>query len=336
MDWPLPIRILLWPFSLVYGLVVRYKTVFYRSGVFRQKRLNGMVVSVGNITMGGTGKTPMVLWLAEKFLGDGKSVAILSRGYRREGGSGDEVELMRKRLGKRVRFGVGADRFEQGSALEREKPVDIFLLDDGFQHLKLARDLDIVMLDGSKKLQDEWLLPAGTLREPVSACSRADLLVVTRKFVQPPIEANDSHEHRIFYSQTRLLGFRKWRKDANEGTEALNLNEIGPGPFFSFCGIGNPRGFADDLKRWHVPIAGSREFRDHHKYSVADVASLENAALARGAVGLVTTEKDEQNLRGTLNRLPVYVAVIDFVMSSESELATAIDRILSERQRVAS
>jgi len=206
-------------------------------------------------------------------------------------------------------------------------------MDDGFQHLKLARDLDIVMLDGSKKLKHEWLLPAGSLREPVSACSRADLFVVTRKFERPPIEADDSREHQIFYSQTRLLGFRKWQKGVNERAEAWHLAEIGSGPFFSFCGIGNAKGFADDLKRWHVPIVGSREFRDHHKYSVADLASLENAALARGAVGLVTTEKDEQNLRGALNQLPLYIAVIDFVMSSESELVAAIDRILRERRR---
>ena len=336
MDWPLPIRVLLWPLSLVYGLLVRYKTTFYRSGVFRQKRLNGAVVSVGNISVGGTGKTPMVLWLAEKFLSDGKSVAILSRGYRGEGGNSDEVELIRKRLGKRVRLGVGADRFEQGRALECKSPVDIFLLDDGFQHLQLARDLDIVMLDGSKKLKDEWLLPAGTLREPISACSRADLLVVTRKFQRPPIEAHDSHEHRIFYSHTRLLGFRKLQEGTNESADVAYRSEIGPGPFFSFCGIGNPKGFAADLKRWHVPVVGSREFRDHHKYSAVDLAALETAAFAAGATGLITTEKDEQNLRGAVAKLPVYVAVIDFVMSSESEFVAAVDHVLGERRRVVS
>jgi tetraacyldisaccharide 4'-kinase len=336
MGWPLPIRILLWPLSLLYGLVVRYKTIFYRSGVFRQKRLNGTVVSVGNITVGGTGKTPMVLWLAAKFLSDGKSVAILSRGYRGDGGSSDEIELMRKRLGNRVRFGIGAKRFEKGKALERASPVDVFLLDDGFQHLELARDLDIVMLDGSGKFKDECLLPAGTLREPISACSRADLLIVTRKFERPPIEAHDSYEPQIFYAQTRLLGFREWKEDAEEDSAASYLSEIGPGPFFSFCGIGNPKGFADDLKRWHVPVVGSREFRDHHKYSAADLAALENAALAAGAAGLITTEKDEQNLRGTFAKLPLYVTVIDFVMSSESELVAAIERILEQRRRVAS
>jgi tetraacyldisaccharide 4'-kinase len=336
MDWPLPIRILLWPLSLVYGLVVRYKTTFYRSGVCGQKRLNGAVVSVGNITVGGTGKTPMVLWLAEKFLSDGKSVAILSRGYRGEGASSDEVELMRKRLGNRVRFGIGADRFEQGSALERASPVDVFLLDDGFQHLKLARDLDIVMLDGSKKLKDEWLLPAGSLREPISACSRADLLIVTRKFARPPIEARDSNEHRTFYAQTQLLGFRTCKQDSAEGAEVSGLSEIGPGPFFSFCGIGNPKGFADDLERWQVPVVGSREFRDHHQYAAADLAELESAALAAGAVGLITTEKDEQNLRGTFAKLPLYVAVIDLVLGSESEFAAAIEHVLAERRSVAS
>jgi tetraacyldisaccharide 4'-kinase len=332
MNWPPLIRIFLWPLSLVYGLVVRCKAIFYRAGVFRQKRLNGTVVSVGNITVGGTGKTPMVLWLAEKFLGEGKSVAILSRGYRGEAGSSDEVELMRKRLGNRVRFGIGADRCERGRALERDLPVDIFLLDDGFQHLQLARDLDIVMLDGSKKLKDQWLLPAGTLREPVGACSRADLLVVTRKLERQAMEAYDSREHQIFYAQTRLLGFRKGKERADKDADLSYMGEIGLGPFFSFCGLGNPKGFADDLKRWHVPIAGSREFRDHHRYSAADIAALENSALAAGAAGLITTEKDEQNLRGKFEKLPLYVAVIDFVISSESGFVAAIERVLKERR----
>src|SRR5215467_12811262 len=120
MDWPLPIRILLWPLSLLYGWLVRSKEALYRARIFRQKRLHGAVVSVGNITVGGTGKTPMVLWLAEKYLREGKSVAILSRGYHGTGESSDEVGLMRRRLGNRVRFGIGPNRYEQGRALERD------------------------------------------------------------------------------------------------------------------------------------------------------------------------------------------------------------------------
>jgi|SRR5579862_232054 len=328
MDWPLPIRILLWPLSWVYGIVVQYKALLYEKGALHRQRLKGAVVSVGNLTVGGTGKTPMVLWLAEKFLTRGKSVAILSRGYRGAGASSDEVELLRRRLGDRVRFGIGANRFAKGSELERKSPVDVFLLDDGFQHLKLARDLDVVMLDGSRKLKTEWLLPAGPLREPVRACARADLLVVTRKFEQPTIEAHDSHEYQIFYAQTRLLGFRK----SQVAGDISYLSEIGPGPFFAFCGIGNPQAFLDDLKRWHVAVAASREFRDHHKYAQADLDAIESAATALGAKALVTTEKDEQNLRGSFHRLPLYVAVIDFVLGSESEFEATMDRILRERR----
>lgn len=328
MNWPLPIRILLLPLSWVYGLLVCLKTALYLSGSLGRKRLTGMVISVGNLTVGGTGKTPMVMWLAERFLSEGKRVAILSRGYGGADGTSDEIELMKRRLGKRVRFGVGADRFAEGSKLEKVEPVDIFLLDDGFQHLKLAREVDILMLDGSKHLTDEWLLPAGNLREPIRACRRSDLIVVTRKFERPPIEANDSQAQQLFYAQTRLSGFRT---AADELTLRF-LSEIGNGPFLAFCGIGNPEAFFNDLQRWHVPLAGQKAFRDHHRYSAEDVAVLRSLAKKCGATALVTTEKDEQNLAAVhFGALPVYVAVIDLVFSPDSEFVPALERILSER-----
>src|SRR6476646_10600211 len=147
MHLPLPIRILLLPFSWIYGTVIRIKTALYTGRVISQQRLHGAVISVGNLTVGGTGKTQMVLWLAEKFLAEGKRVAILSRGYRGSGGTSDEIELMKSRLQNRAAFGVGKNRFEEGRRIELQQPVDIFLLDDGFQHLQLARDLDIVLVD---------------------------------------------------------------------------------------------------------------------------------------------------------------------------------------------
>jgi tetraacyldisaccharide 4'-kinase len=329
MDWLLPIRILLLPFSWVYELVVRCKTILYSSRILEPKRLKGAVISVGNLTVGGTGKTPMVLWLAEKFLSEGKRVAILSRGYQGSAGTSDEIELLKHRLEGRVRFGVGADRFAEGSKLEMAKPVDVFLLDDGFQHLKLARDLDIVMLDGSKRLTNEWLLPAGSLREPISACRRSDLLVVTRRFERPPIEANDWHEHQLFYAQTRLLGFRRM----GERATPRYLSEIVPGPFFAFCGIGNPQAFFADLKRWHVAVSGQQAYRDHHRYSPGDGATLVVLAKNAGANAFVTTEKDEQNLLDVgIKQMPVYVAVMDLVFSSESGFVPALERILKERR----
>src|SRR6266481_1493202 len=210
MNLPRAVRICLWPFSRLYGLYVRLRCASYARGWIKAKRLRAKVISVGNLTVGGTGKTPMVLWLAEKFLAEGKSVAILSRGYRGTDGRSDEIELLKRRHGDRVLFGVGPDRFATGSRLEAENAIDVFLLDDGFQHLQLARDLDIVMLDGSRQLTKEWLLPAGSLREPIAACRRADILVVSRKPDPLVIEARDAQTFSIFYAETKLLGFRQF------------------------------------------------------------------------------------------------------------------------------
>src|SRR5215475_10217072 len=135
MNLPLAIRVLLWPISLLYGVGARFRVFLYEKGVFRKRRLKTPVISVGNLTMGGTGKTPMVIYLAEKFLAEGKRVGILSRGYRGSGGTSDEVEMLRGRLGDRVLFGVGADRHKEGTKIESLDQVDVFLLDDGFQHL---------------------------------------------------------------------------------------------------------------------------------------------------------------------------------------------------------
>jgi tetraacyldisaccharide 4'-kinase len=325
MNFPLWLRVLLWPLSVLYGVYVRTRAWFYARGWLKQKRLHGKVISVGNLTVGGTGKTPMVLWLAEKFLVEGNRVAILSRGYRGTGGTSDEIELMKHRLQERVAFGVGKDRFAEGRRIEEQQPVDIFLLDDGFQHLSLARDLDIVMLDGSRKLKDQWLLPSGVLREPISACRRADILVVTRKTERPDIEAGDAHKYSIFYAQTRLLGFRRH----GSRSDLLYVSEIGHGPFLAFCGIGNPQAFFNDLSHWHVPVAGETIFRDHHCYTAVDLKRLEKAAQRAGAIAFVTTEKDAENLvQEKSTAIPIFVAVIDFVIAAESEFLAALERKL--------
>ncbi len=331
MNLPLLVRVLLWPLSVVYGGYARARASLYAQSWLKQNRLRAKVISVGNLTVGGTGKTPMVVWLAEKFLSEGKRVAILSRGYRGSGETSDEIELMKHRVQSRVTFGVGKNRFAEGQRIEQQQTVDVFLLDDGFQHLSLARDADILMLDGSRKLQDQWLLPSGVLREPISACRRADILVVTRKAARPDIEADEAHKYSIFYAQTRLLGFRH----RGSGAGLHDVNEIGRGPFFAFCGIGNPQAFFDDLSRWHVPVAGESIFRDHHRYTEADLRRLEKAALAAGAIAFVTTEKDAQNLpKESHTAIPIFVAVIDFVLTAESEFLAALERKLQAPQGV--
>src|SRR5438874_9934803 len=179
MTFPRPVRILLYPLSILDGGIVRLRMRLYEQGWLKRKRLKGTVISVGNLTVGGTGKTPMVIWLAEKFLAEGKRVAILSRGYRGSNGTSDEVELMKFRLQGRVTFGVGKNRFAEGRRLESQQSIDVFLLDDGFQHLQLARNLNILLMDASRPLAGESLLPAGRLREPLVAMSRANLIVFT-------------------------------------------------------------------------------------------------------------------------------------------------------------
>jgi tetraacyldisaccharide 4'-kinase len=331
---PRGLAVALWPVSVVYGWVVRGKNWMYDAGWLKAKRLRGTVISVGNLTTGGTGKTPMVLWLAARFLAQGKSVAILSRGYKGSGGTSDEIELLRRRLGDGVRFGVGADRFASGTKLESERRVDVFLLDDGFQHRELARDLDILMIDGLRDLKRESILPSGSLREPVSATRRADILVVSRGAEKVPIESTDSKRQAVFFAQTRLVEFRRLGVGAPELKHGSTISRA---PSFAFCGVGNPDAFFADLVSWRVELAGERAFRDHHAYSELDVERLEAEADKVSAADFVTTEKDAANLTlaGGRFRRPVWVAVIDFVISAESEFVAAIERMLREKREAA-
>jgi tetraacyldisaccharide 4'-kinase len=333
MNFPRWIGALLWPLSTVYGLVVRLRVWLYAHGWLKQRRLDGVVISVGNITVGGTGKTPMVIWLAERFLAAGKRVAILSRGYRGSHGSSDEVELMKQRLQGRVLFGIGKDRYAQGRRLEAQQPIDVFLLDDGFQHLQVARDVDIVLIDRSQRLDKQHLLPAGRLRESVDALNRADLIVHTRvDGVNETLQSIPQLEKTTFPASTQLLGFRERSADSR----LQSATELDPGPYFAFCGIGNPESFFLDLERWGLSISGRRAFRDHHRYAPSDIAGIEAAAVKSGAKALITTEKDSYNLGGAgLLRMRLYVCVISLQLPDQSRFLGAINTRLSAHGGVA-
>lgn len=322
MILPSILRWLLWPLSLVYGIAVRLRVWLYARGTFETKRLRTPVISVGNLTVGGTGKTPMVIWLAERFLAAGKRVAILSRGYKGGGATSDEVALMKYRLNERALFGVGANRYEQGRRLEKQG-VDVFLLDDGYQHLQLARDVNLLLMDAEQPLGREMLLPAGRLREPVSAMKRASLLVFTRTETSAGAAAaiGKLQGYPVFSAATRLLGFRRF----GGGVQVLTRAEIGEGPFMAFCGIGNPRAFLLDLQNWQIPMVRAQAFPDHHRYTAGEDQALAKAARAAGARAFVTTEKDAQNLgEAQFGEMPVFVAVIDLEISQEAEFWGAI------------
>ena len=325
-----PFRILLWPASKLYGVGVSVRTWFYANGWRKQKRLRAAVISVGNLSVGGTGKTPLVIWLAEKLLAQGQRVAILTRGYRGTASSSDEVELMRSRLQNRVVFGVGKNRFAEGQRIESHQAIDIFLLDDGFQHLQVARDIDIVLMDASRPMA-QALLPAGPMREPLSALTRAGIIIFTR--TENTAGSKEAIQRLsnlpIFAASTRLLGFRHI---ASEEGSLQAFADLGSGPFFAFCGIGNPEAFERDLQRWGIMPSGHMFFADHHSYTLKDVQAIEKAAARVGAKSLVTTEKDSWNLKDVhFSAVPVFVSVIDLEIAGEAEFLAAINSALQLR-----
>jgi tetraacyldisaccharide 4'-kinase len=308
-------RSLLWPFTLPYGAAAHLRARAYRKGILKSRRLDGTVISVGNLTTGGTGKTPMVLWIAERLLAEGKNVGILSRGYHgekiaaasennpqaaatRAGAkiirrTGDEVRLLQTRLGDRVHFGVGANRHEQGRELVK-RGVNWFVLDDGFQHLQLARDVDIVLIDATNPFSGGRLLPAGHLREPRSALARADIIVITRSTYAPAIESAIRRDSAapIFYARPKLNAIHSFADGQFGGAAAPEALA----KLFAFCGIGNPAAFLDDLRTWGLKIVGHKFFPDHHRYTDKDDQVILQLASQAGASALICTEKDLYNL----------------------------------------
>jgi len=331
MSFWAPLKKLLWPLSVIYGVFPRLRVWLYARGVLKPKRLKGAVISVGNLTVGGTGKTPMVLWLAEKFIAEGKRVAILSRGYRGTNGTSDEVELMKARLQGRASFGVGKDRFAEGQKIESQQSIDVFLLDDGFQYLQLARDVDLLLVDATRPLWNESLLPSGRLREPLSAIHRADVVVFTRVedqfFLKRAIQ--EFPQFPIFPASTRLIRYRRMTLDQQKVAPDF---ELPPQPVFAFCGVGNPNSFFADADRWGNVIVGRAAYRDHHSYSASDLHRLEKAAKSAGARSFLTTEKDAQNLSGVKSSsLPIYYCEIEIRVGDTAEFQAVVQRKLRER-----
>lgn len=311
---------ILWPLTLPYGAVVRLKAFLYRKGILRQRRLDSFVISVGNLTAGGTGKTPMVMWMAQRFIAEAKPCGILTRGYRGEesssGSTSDEVRMLRSRLGDGVAFGVGPDRYSQGCQLIA-RGIRWLILDDGFQHLNLARDVDIVLVDATNPFGGGHLLPAGRLRVPRSALARADIIVITRGDRSPALDTmiRRYSSAPIFHARTRLDSIHSFSDGQLAGpTVPDQLPSV-----FAFCGIGNPSAFVSDLRRWGVPVVGHRFFPDHHRFAAGDAEQIVREARAAGAAGVICTEKDLQNLHAAHFGIPAYFCSISLEIDRDAE-----------------
>src|ERR1700682_315109 len=334
------LRWVLWPLSIVYRAIARLRVWCYRCGLYQSKSLAQPVVSVGKPTVGGTGKTPMVIWLAERALAKGGRIAILSRGHHSRRGlagsherSSDEVRLFLSRFGDRVPVGVDRDRYAAALRLnerQKESRIDCFLLDDGFQHLKLKRDADIVLIDATNPFGAGFLLPAGPLREHASALSRADFVVITRSDRSPAIESIVRRHSAapIFYAQTRLRAVVE--KDCP--LPGSSVVEFRSRRYLVFCGIGNPQAFCDDLSRWGIQSLGSTFFRDHHRYTQPEADQLERLAVAMGATALLCTEKDIFNLdRVQFRLLPVHFCQIDLQINDDERFLASLSNVVIKR-----
>lgn len=281
--------------SALFSAVVAARNALYDRGAFRQKRLARPVISIGNLSVGGAGKTPFTILLAELLALRGLQPDILSRGYGRKSAGvlvvdpkgdpshfGDEPLLMARRLN--VPVIVGESRYAAGLEAERRFGSDVHLLDDGFQHRQLARDFDIVLLSPGDLA--ERLLPRGRLREPLSSLRRADAVVWPDAAGQPSLP----------------VAKPVWRVQRR-----IELPAECPRRPFVFCALAVPERFLEDLRGAGVQLVGSRCFRDHHAYTKRDLSELSRAAERAGADGFLTTEKDAVKLssHGELPKLGI-------------------------------
>jgi tetraacyldisaccharide 4'-kinase len=306
------------PLSPLYSMAMGLRSLLYRHGLFRSHRLPVQVVSVGNLTLGGTGKTPMVLHLAKLLAEHGKKPAVISRGY---GGqarepvnvvsdghalllpasmAGDEPRLLAENLPK-LPVLTGRERVVACQAALDRFGSDCLLLDDGFQHLACRRDLDLVLFQSDSLLGNQRVFPGGPLREPMSALARAHAFVITGvdETTRDPALAFQSFLQQNFPGRPVFTaGYRKEALLQLVDRQTVPVSFSESGPLFAFCGLAKPESFHHTLMAEGLNVAGFKSFQDHHFYTASDLAHLEDLARQAGAVGLVTSEKDAVKLIG--------------------------------------
>ena len=338
-------RMLLFPLyllSLPYGGAVRARSLFYSLGLLKTRTLPCPVISIGNITVGGTGKTPLVMALAKGLMERGISVAILSRGYKGKRisepvvsdgktislspeESGDEPFLMAKTC-QGIPVLVGKDRFTNGRIALQRFGVKGLLLDDGYQHLPLHRNINILLIDSHIGFGDHTLLPRGILREPLSHLCRADVFLLTKVENPQTVQPLEKKIHEIHpssqvfhshYEPVSLVG----PKDEEEKLDSLKGRKI-----IALSGVANPVYFSSILRKCGAEIIKEVIFPDHHPYTPEDLSSIEEKS--KRADCIVTTEKDMVKLkRLDIHRLPVRVLRIELKIWEEEEFYQTVMKV---------
>lgn len=299
--------------SLFYGLGVGMRNAAYNAGLLRARRAAIPVICLGNLTTGGTGKTPLAACVARFYRDRGVRVCFISRGYGAgESGMNDEA-LVLKQLCPDVAHLQNPDRVAAARVAREEQGSQLIVLDDGFQHRRIARDLDIVLIDAMNPWGHGHLLPRGLLREPVSALKRASLVVITR-VDQVSREALDRIRCEIarFHPQGALVEVAFTPEHLiNSSGQTMPLASVRDSDIAAFCGIGNPTAFLGTLERLGITVREFRSFPDHHLYSPTDLAELEVWVRALEINTVVCTQKDLVKIgRGRLGDRPLWAVQI--------------------------
>ena len=340
-------------FAYIYGKIASLRNTLYDRGVFEAFDTGVRVISVGNITAGGTGKTPLVAYIAGILAERGETVCILTRGYGRKDAAkrvlvtdgktiltdaehaGDEpFELANKLLGKAIII-ADADRVSAAEWALRKFDVTTFLLDDGFQHRKVKRDLNIVCIDATDAFAEAEMLPAGRLRESLDGLRRADAVIITRSNLIGDISnlkleiSNLVSGVPVFMAENRLSGMIKLEEfhakpQRSQSEESEESEEREDRKALAFCAIGNPESFFEQLRRENVDVVGTRAFRDHHIYSQNDLMEVEQKARESGAAILLTTAKDAVKLSNLNFEIPVFVVEIEVKIQDSDEFSRLI------------
>lgn len=312
------LRGVLWLAQIVYATLHRSRQILYGVGILRSHKFPCPVVSVGNITAGGTGKTPLVEFLVRWFARKNFRIAILARGYGKidSRGSDDEDLISEMELENVVRL-PGSDRVATGRKALTEYRADLLILDDGFQHYRIQRGLDIVAIDATQPFANGYLLPRGLLRERPSALRRADLVILTRTDQVTPAELEGLRRqvgpavetiHKPV--QVRSLWNRK-----KYGIDWLRGRNI-----YAFCGVGNPDAFRRTLESVGAHVVKFRPFDDHHAYTGQDLRRMNAEAQEFMAEAIVTTEKDATKVHAESFELPLAAVRIEIEIARNEEL----------------
>ena len=338
----------LFAISIAYGGSVKLRETFYKKGLLQSKRLPCPVISIGNLTVGGSGKTPMTIYVAELIKHLRYGVAIISRGYKGQaekiGGvvcdgrkicmgpdsAGDEPFMVAQRL-KTVPVIVGKDRLKAGRLAIREFKPDVLLLDDAFQHLKLHRDLDLVLLDSKDPLGNTYLFPRGTLRETASALSRGDAVILTRSNIEKPASLDQIKKHfprkPIFHSfhtpyiYKIVTGNRSQSRDLPTISSKYDFDIFRNKRVFAFSGIASNDDFRRTIESFKCKIEDFSGFPDHHPYSDRELDEIVKSATDLSAEFIFTTEKDYVRMANKI-KWPITLVIIGIEISfGENDIA---------------